>query len=77
MVDFYATRDIEPEPWYPTASGQMLKFDDLPARYHGNVNTTEAPYDRRPGDAPALAPSEIDDVVAFLRRLNDGWSPGR
>jgi cytochrome c peroxidase len=54
----------------------VAKFDDLPARFHGNVNTSEPPYDRRPGDAPALTPAEIDNVVAFLRTLTDGWSPG-
>jgi len=77
VVDFYVTRDTEPARWYPTLGGEVMKFDDLPARYHGNVNTSEPPYDRRPGDPPALTPAEIDDVVAFLRTLSDGWSPGR
>ena len=51
----------------------MLKFDDLPPELHGNVNTSEAPYDRVPGDAPALTDAEIDDVIAFLKTLTDGW----
>ncbi len=76
VVDFYVTRDTEPARWYPTANGIVAKYDDLPAAYHGNVNTSEPPYDRRPGDAPALGADEIDDVVAFLRTLTDGWSPG-
>jgi cytochrome c peroxidase len=54
-------------------AGQVVKFDDLPAAYRGNVNTTEVPYDRRPGDAPALSDAEVDDVVAFLRTLTDGY----
>jgi cytochrome c peroxidase len=54
-----------------------MKFDDLPADLHGNVNTTEAPYDRQIGEQPALTPDEIDDVVAFLQTLTDGWEPGR
>lgn len=37
------------------------------------MNTSEAPYDRKPGDAPALSDEEIDDVTAFLRTLTDGW----
>jgi cytochrome c peroxidase len=37
----------------------------------GNVNTSEAPYNRRGGDAPALDDGEIDDVVALLRTLTD------
>jgi cytochrome c peroxidase len=39
------------------------------------VNTTEAPYDRRPGDPPALTDAEIEDVIAFLRTLDDGFEP--
>ncbi len=74
VVDFYVTRDTDPARWYPTVDGAVAKFDDLPPKYHGNVNTTEPPYDRKPGDAPALSPSEIDDLVAFLRTLSDGWS---
>ncbi len=41
-----------------------------PQRYHGNVNR-EPPFDRKPGEAQALSKSEIDDVIAFLRTLND------
>ena len=66
-VKFYATRDTNPELWYP--AGQ--KFDDLPSQYQRNVNTTEVPYNRVAGDYPALDDSEIDDVVAFLTTLSD------
>jgi cytochrome c peroxidase len=31
------------------------------------------PYDRKRGEKPALSDQEIDDVVAFLRTLNDGY----
>jgi cytochrome c peroxidase len=69
-------RDTNPEKWYALdADGTVDKFDDLPAAYKGNVNTTEAPYDRKPGDAPALTDPEIDDIIAFLQTLNDGWQP--
>lgn len=75
-LTFYVQRDTNPEKWYPrNADGSVRKFDDLPAAYTGNVNTTEAPYNRRLGDAPALTDAEIDDVVAFLRTLNDGYAP--
>jgi cytochrome c peroxidase len=75
-LTFYVQRDTHPEKWYPVdANGDVRKFDDLPSRYHGNVNTAEAPYDRRPGDAPALSDGEIDDVIAFLRTLDDGFEP--
>jgi cytochrome c peroxidase len=75
-VTFYVQRDTHPEKWYPVnADGTVRKFDDLPAQYHANVNTTEVPYDRRLGDAPALTDAEVDDVVAFLKTLSDGYRP--
>ncbi len=73
-VRFYVQRDTNPEAWYPlNAAGQPDKFNDLPAAYHRNVNTTEAPYDRVPGQAPVLSDAEVDDLVAFLKTLSDGW----
>ena len=38
------------------------------------VNTSEVPYDRKAGDLPALTPAEIDDLVAFLATLDDGYN---
>lgn len=74
VVNFYVKRDISPELFYLTASGATdVKFNDLPD-YAANVNVTEAPYNRHPGDAPALTDDEIADVVAFLCTLTDGWS---
>ncbi len=74
-LTFYVQRDTNPEKWYPlNADGTVHKFDDLPPQYVGNVNTSEAPYNRRPGDAPALSDAEIDDVIAFLRTLSDGYA---
>lgn len=45
------------------------------AGYLGNVNTGEIPYNRSIGDAPALSPDEIDDVITFLCTLTDGYDP--
>jgi cytochrome c peroxidase len=74
-LTFYVQRDTQPEKWYPlNADGTVRKFDDLPAAYRDNVNVTEAPYNRRPGDAPALSDAEIDDLIAFLNTLTDGYS---
>ncbi len=76
VVRFYVTRDTSPELWYPVgAGGEVRKYDDLPARYHGNVNVTEVPYDRPLGGTPALDDDEIDQVVEFLRTLTDGYQP--
>ncbi len=74
VVDFYARRDTAPGDWYPPSASGVLKFDDLPPGLAGSVNTTEVPYDRREGGTPALTPDEVDDVVAFLRTLDDGYN---
>jgi cytochrome c peroxidase len=75
-LTFYVQRDTDPAKWYPLkVDGSVDKFNDLPDRYKANVNTTEAPYNRQPGDLPALSDAEIDDVIAFLRTLNDGFVP--
>jgi cytochrome c peroxidase len=74
-VAFYATRDTNPEQWYPrNPDGSIRKYDDLPAQYQENINT-DPPFDRRLGDPPALSDSEIDDIVAFLQTLTDGYRP--
>jgi cytochrome c peroxidase len=71
VVTFYVERDTHPSKWYPrNAQGTVRKFDDLPAKYHENVNR-EPPFDRGPGDKPALSRAEIDDVIAFLKTLTD------
>ena len=73
-LNFYVQRDTHPERWYPRkADGSIEKFDDLPARWHANVNRKEVPYDRQLGQTPALDEREIDDVIAFLATLEDGW----
>jgi cytochrome c peroxidase len=75
VLEFYVGRDSQPEKWYPRdKGGQVRKFNDLPLEFHGNVNR-EPPFDRQPGDKPALSPAEIADVVAFLRTLTDGYRP--
>ncbi len=45
------------------------------AGYVGNVNVAEIPYNRRLGGDPALAPAEINDLIAFLCTLTDGYDP--
>jgi cytochrome c peroxidase len=66
VVRFYASRDVTPDRWYPRGA----KFDDLPVRYRGNVNT-DPPFGGKPGDAPRLDEGEIADIVAFLETLTD------
>jgi cytochrome c peroxidase len=71
VMRFYVERDTDPGRWYPTVAGKLRKFDDLPARYRGNVNTSDAPLNRSPHEAPALDTVEIEKVVAFLGTLSD------
>ncbi|CAM5775470.1 di-heme cytochrome c peroxidase [Labrys miyagiensis] len=72
-VEFYVGRETDPGKWYPRKSdGTIDKYDDLPQNAKANINT-DPPFDRHPGDAPALSASEIDDVVAFLGTLTDGY----
>jgi cytochrome c peroxidase len=54
-------------------NGEIDRYDDLPPRYRGNVDTVDAPYDRKHGETPALNDSEIADVIAFLGTLTDGY----
>jgi cytochrome c peroxidase len=67
VVAFYATRATDPRRWYRSG----VPFDSVPAKYRGRVNVTLPPYDRKPGEAPALNDHEIDAVVAFLETLTD------
>jgi cytochrome c peroxidase len=70
---FYVARDLEPKWWYSKdAGGRVNMYDDLPAKYHKNINR-EPPFDRKFGDEPALTEDEIIDVIAFLKTLEDGY----
>ncbi|KJC53012.1 cytochrome C peroxidase [Bradyrhizobium sp. LTSP885] len=76
-VRFYVERETRPEIWYPRkADGGIDKYDDLPETPKANVNM-DPPFDRKAGDAPALTAAEIDDVVAFLGTLTDGYQPAK
>lgn len=74
VLDWYVNRDIHPGRFYPRdAAGRVIKYDDIPARYRANVDTVDAPFNRHPGDPPALTPGQIQDVIAFLDTLTDGY----
>jgi cytochrome c peroxidase len=75
VLRFYVERDLAPQKWYPyDRDGKVETYDDLPAKYHDNIDR-EPPFNRVPGDPPALSDAEIDDIIAFLDTLTDGWSP--
>ena len=55
------------------SDGEIERYDDLPQKYRGNVDSIDAPYDRKAGQAPALNDAEIADIIAFLGTLTDGY----
>jgi cytochrome c peroxidase len=72
-VRFYATRDTQPQDWYPrSAEGKVRKFDDLPPQYIQNVEN-EPPFGGEVGSKPVLSESDVADIVAFLNTLTDEW----
>ncbi len=76
VMHFYVERDLAPEKYYPRSpDGSIHKFDDLPP---GNTATIDRdpPLDRNPGTAPALTEEEMNDIIAFLRTLTDGYQGG-
>ncbi|WP_233127619.1 cytochrome-c peroxidase [Acetobacter sp. DsW_059] len=75
VLDFYVLRDIEPQRFYPEDTrGKAQLYNDLPQVYKSNVDRTDAPFNRKPGDVPALSRSERKAIIAFLKTLTDGWS---
>jgi cytochrome c peroxidase len=73
VVEFYATRETNPQKWYPRGlDGQIVKYNDLPEPYRRNVNL-DPPFAPLPGNRPRLSARDIDDIVAFLGTLTDGY----
>jgi cytochrome c peroxidase len=62
-VRFYAERDTRSAKWYSNG-----KFDDLPAEFWPNID-----QDRPFGQGQVLSDKDIDDIVAFLQTLTDGY----
>lgn len=76
VMDFYNLRNTNPDKIYPgDASGKVEEYDDLPANYHANVDVADAPFDRKLGDKPAMTEGEIQDIIAFVNTLTDGYHP--
>ena len=71
VIRFYNTRDTEPERWYPVVDGKVRKYDDLPRRYRGNIDTQKPLDGRARGSAPPMTEQEMNDLEAFLEMLTD------
>jgi cytochrome c peroxidase len=61
VVRFYSNRKI------------TSTSNDLPAKYQANIEKVKAPFNRAATDGPALTEAEVNDIVAFLRTLSDGY----
>ena len=70
-IRFYNTRDTDPARWYPVVDGKLRKYDDLPRRYRGNIDTQKPLDGRAPGSAPPMTEQEMADLEAFLEMLTD------
>ena len=78
VLHFYVEREIDPGKWYPKMpNGEFDVYDDLPPQYKKNIDVVDAPFDRKKGDKPALNDAEIDDIIAFLGTLTDGYQGDR
>jgi cytochrome c peroxidase len=72
VMAFYNERNIAPQKFYPRGpDGKIDAFDDVPPKYRANIDYTDAPFDRKPGDAPAMTAQDIRDIEAFLNTLVD------
>jgi cytochrome c peroxidase len=74
VMTFYNVRNTDPGKIYPRgADGKIQIFNDIPPQYQANVDFTDAPFDRKFGDKPAMTDQEMRDIIAFLKTLNDGY----
>ena len=74
VLDFYNLRSVAPEKIYPrNATGKLELYNDIPAAYQANLDTTDAPFDRHLGDPPPLTAQDIQDIITFLHTLDDGY----
>lgn len=65
-VEFYNTRDTDPDRWYRDAP--------LPEAVAANVDHTDMPFaNQQRGGTPLLSKQDIDDLLAFLQTLTDGY----
>jgi cytochrome c peroxidase len=76
VMDFYNFRDTDPGKVYPVgADGKVAKYNDIPAQYHANVDVADPPFNRHPGETPAMTAQDETDIIAFLQTLTDGYKP--
>ena len=76
VMDFYNFRDTDPEKVYPPgADGKPLRYNDIPQQFWANVDVSDPPFNRHPGETPAMTAQDEADIIAFLNTLTDGYQP--
>ena len=73
VIHFYAERDSKPEKWFPKSHGKIELYNDLPKKYRENVDHITAPFNRKKTDGPVMTEAEMQDLLAFLKTLDDGY----
>ena len=75
VLTFYNFRSAAPQKIYPHGpTGTILVDDDLPPAYRANVDHTDPPFDRKPGERPPMSTQDMRDIIAFLQTLTDGYA---
>jgi cytochrome c peroxidase len=75
VVHFYLNRDSAAGAIYTKADGSAdLAYNDLPQVYQAN-RESRPPFAPVRGGGPRLTASEVQDVIAFLCTLTDGYDP--
>ncbi len=76
VMDFYNYRDVAPARAFPHApDGKPVGSNDIPAAYRANIDVQDPPFDRHPGDLPAMSDQDEADIITFLGTLTDGYKP--
>ena len=74
-VAFYVERDTEPEKWYPRGADGTRRQIRRPAGALPRQHQHRAALRRQARRYAGADGAEIDDIVAFLNTLTDGYKP--
>jgi cytochrome c peroxidase len=76
VLQFYQQRDVLPWKWYPrNPDGTVETVNDLPIELRRSVNIDPPFRGREGGSVGAISDADIDDMIAFLQTLTDGYQP--
>ena len=74
VLDFYNFRATRPREVYPLGpDGKPDQFQDIPPPYHANVDVADPPFDRTRDARPPMSAQDVEDIIAFLETLTDGY----